>query len=348
MVTGHRGYIGSLLVPILQKANIQVGGMDHFLFDRSGESQPKLLVEHRSDIRDAIESQFEGFDAVIHLAGISNDPLGDLNPQATMEINFKAAVHVAKLARAAGVRQFLFASSCSLYGAAKNADAPLTESAAFNPVTPYGESKVYAEKQIIKLQSKTFSPTFLRCATAYGFSPQLRADLVVNNLVAHAWLDGQVLLKSDGLSWRPLVHVQDICHAYLAILKSPLSVVAGQAYNVGRSGENYLIRDVAKLVEIGVPNCDIAYSDTASSDARCYQVCCQKLEQEVQYDCPGWTVETGINELLKAYARENWTANDLFGSRFMRIKKVKELIATGMLNEQLAWNVSSLPGAASA
>ncbi len=248
LVTGHQGYIGTALTPLLLRAGHDVVGLDNELFVAGTLGPPPRDVPSmRMDVRDASARDLQGFDAVIHLAGISNDPLGDLNPGITLEINHLASVHLAKAAKAAGIKRFLFASSCSLYGASSPDDV-LDERAAFNPVTPYGRSKILVEQDLARIADQRFSPTYLRCATAYGFSPRLRADLVVNNLTGYALLTGEVLLKSDGTSWRPLVHVEDISRAYLSLLHAPRQDVHNEAFNVGRTTENYQVRDVATIV----------------------------------------------------------------------------------------------------
>ena len=336
MVTGHLGYIGTQLVPMLIQAGHDVAGVDSGLYAGPHTALPcGLFADHRCDIRDIKTSMLAGCDAIVHLAGLSNDPLGDLNPDCTYDINYRATVRLAECARQVGVSRFLFASSCSLYGAAAEQTTPLTESAPFNPVTPYGESKILAERDLLGLADDNFSPTFLRCATVYGDSPMLRADLVVNNLTAYAMFQGEVLLKSDGTSWRPLIHVDDVCRAYLAILEAPRDLTHAEAFNVGRTDENYLIREVAKQVERIVPDCRIRYSPGASSDARCYRVDCRKLERRLPAFDPQWTVERGIAQLMTAYLRRKWTLSDLLGPGYMRIARVKEMLTAGEIDTSL-------------
>src|SRR5580692_8050023 len=244
LVTGHRGYIGAEMVPALRAAGHDVTGLDIGLFDGCDFMAPPDDVPNVDvDLRDVTPAHLAGFDAVIHLAALSNDPLGDLSPDVTYDINLHASVRLARAAKEAGVRRFLFSSSCSLYGA--GGDKPLDESAAFHPVTPYGESKVRVEQELTSLADRSFSPVYLRNTTAYGVSRRLRADIVVNNLVGHAYTTGQVLLQSDGTPWRPLVHILDISNAFIACLAAPVEVIHDKAFNVGRTKENFQIRDVA-------------------------------------------------------------------------------------------------------
>ncbi|HTA94079.1 MAG TPA: SDR family oxidoreductase, partial [Polyangiaceae bacterium] len=259
LVTGHRGYIGVEMVTQLRSAGHDVSGLDTGYYDECDFRAPPDDVPNLNvDLRDITAAPLRGFDAVIHLAALSNDPLGNVNPELTYDINLHASVKLARAAKEAGVRRFLFSSSCSLYGA--GGDGFLDENAAFNPVTAYGESKVRVEQEAASLADDQFSPVYLRNATAYGISRRLRADIVVNNLVGHALTTGKVLLQSDGTPWRPLVHIRDIIHAFETMLTAPRDVIHNQAFNVGRTSENYQIRDVANMVAEVVPNCQVTFA----------------------------------------------------------------------------------------
>lgn len=336
LVTGHDGYIGKVLVPMLQRAGHQVVGLDSFLFEECtfGE-EAEGPISYRRDIRDVEEGNLKGCDAVLHLAGISNDPLGDFRPESTMEINYRASVRLARLAKKAGVSRFVFSSSCSTYGAAGN--KPIEETAEFHPVTPYGQSKVLVEKDVATLADDAFSPTFLRNATAYGVSSRLRGDLVLNNLVAWAFTTGRVFLKSDGTAWRPIVHIEDIARAFLCVLEAPRTLVHNEAFNVGSTEENYQIRDLAEIVRQTVPGCHIEYAEGASADKRCYLVDCGKLPRTIPAFSPQWSARRGVEELYAAYRRFGLTLEDFEGSKYMRIRHVKKLQEEGRLDNDMRW-----------
>ncbi|HYW81372.1 MAG TPA: NAD-dependent epimerase/dehydratase family protein [Thermoguttaceae bacterium] len=337
LVTGHQGYIGTVLVPMLRRGGHEVAGLDSRLFTRGNLGPaPEEIPSLTMDVRDVEVAHLRGFDAVIHLAGISNDPLGDLNADCTYDVNHLASVRLARLAKEAGVGRFLFASSCSLYGAAGDLEM-VDEQAAFNPVTPYGSSKILVESDVQAMADDSFCPTYLRCATVYGYSPRLRADLVVNNLVGYALLQSEVFLKSDGSPWRPLVHVEDVARAYRAILEAPRRKVHNQAFNVGRTTENYQVRDVARLVQQHVPRSVLRLAEGAGPDTRCYKVDCRKLETTLPTYQPQWTVEAGIMQLRQAYEEHGLTMEDFLGPAYLRIKQIEAYQREGRLDRSLRW-----------
>ncbi|HEY0240593.1 MAG TPA: SDR family oxidoreductase [Friedmanniella sp.] len=329
LVDGDRGYVGAVLVPYLMGLGHEVVGLDAGWYDGCDFGpQPDDYEQRTGDIRDVVAADLEGFDAVVHLAAISNDPIGHLNPHATYAVNAYGAVHMAEAAKAAGVPRFLFSSSCSLYGAA--GDAPVDETAAFNPVTPYGESKAMAEAGLTALADDTFSPTYLRNATAYGSSPRLRADIVVNNLTGTAFTQGAVRLQSDGSPWRPLVHVEDIARAFAAVLDAPREVVHDQAFNVGRDEDVVQIRTVAEQVS-EVTGAPVTFAAGAGPDARNYQVDFTKIGSLLPTFVPAWTTRQGIEEIWADAQERGLTTEDFEGPRFVRLQRIQQLAARGEL-----------------
>ncbi len=336
LVTGSKGYIGTVLVPMLLERGHEVGGLDTDYFRACTFTGNIIDInDHKLDVRENLEDILHGFDSVIHLAGLSNDPLGDYNPNLTEDINYKASVALAELAKKASVERFLFASSCSNYGA--SGDNFLDEDSDFNPVTPYGKSKVLVEMALNKMANDNFSPTYLRASTAFGVSPRLRFDLVVNNLTAWAFTTGRVHLKSDGTPWRPLVHVSDISRAYIAALEAPREIVHNEAFNVGVTTENYRIREVAEMVEDIVPGSEVNFADNVGPDKRCYRVDCNKIARTLHDFKPQWTVRRGIEDLYETYKKVGIKLEDFEGPKFMRIAHIKQLIEGSRLDNNLRW-----------
>src|SRR5579883_78387 len=334
LVTGSGGYIGSVLTPMLAARGWDVVGLDAGYFEGCDLGQPVAgppTIE--KDIRDVVPTDVAGFDGIIHLAGLSNDPLGELNPELTSDINFRATVRLAAAAREAGVPRFVFSSSCSVYGA--RSDAPVDETGELDPLTAYASSKVLSEQAIAPMASRDFCPVFLRNATVYGLSPRLRFDLVVNNLAGWAHTTGTIRILSDGSPWRPLIHVRDVSAAFIAALEAPAERVWNQSVNVGAGRDNYTVRQIATLVNEAFPECQVTFSDDPPADSRSYQVDFSKLSRVLPEFEPSCSLPQGIAELRDAFRAANVTLEDFQGPRYTRLKHIQELLQQGELDVNL-------------
>ena len=336
LLTGSSGYIGSVMAKTLVDEGFDVIGCDTGFFEDCNfvEMEYKLPTLQK-DVRDITSQDLKGFDAVLHLAALSNDPMGDLHPILTDEINHVASLEIAKLCKKVGCRRFILASSCSMYGV--SGDRALTEEAPFNPASAYATSKVQSEWDISRLADSNFSPTFLRCATAYGVSPKMRFDLVLNNLTGWAFTTGRAHITSDGTPWRPIVHIEDISRAFLAALEAPIDVVHNQAFNVGQNSQNFTVRTIAEIVKSTIPQCEIEFARGAAPDPRNYRVDFSKITRMLPEFKPCWTVEKGARELYDTFKARGLTKEEFESRRYTRLKQLRHLLETGALSEKLRW-----------
>ena len=335
LVTGHHGYIGAVLAPLVAEAGHEVTGLDTYFY-RGCDLGPAVdwAPALERDVRDVTVQELAGYDAVVHLAALSNDPIGDLNPAWTYDINLDGTVELARRAKEAGVGRFVFASSCSMYGAARG-DELVSEGAPLRPLTAYAESKVRAEEGMFGLADSGFAPVSMRNATAYGASPRLRLDIVLNNLVGWAHTTGAINLQSDGTAWRPLVHVRDIAAAAIALLDAAPDAIRGEAFNIGSEEQNYRIRDLADVVREVMPQCEVTFARGAGTDPRSYRVDFGKLERAFPGLSFEWTAERGAAELAAAYREVGLTREQFDGDRYVRLRRIRQLLAAGELDDGL-------------
>ena len=344
LVTGHLGYIGAVLAPLLAAGGHVVAGFDADLYRGCDfGSEPRGVAGRVGDVRDVRPDDLAGFDAIVHLAALSNDPLGSLDPALTLDVNAEGTLRVAHAAHEAGVRRFIFASSCSMYGASGTEDA-LDESAPLHPLTAYAESKVRAEEGLFALAGPDFAPVSMRNATVFGASPRLRLDIVLNNLVAWAHTTGRIRLLSDGSAWRPLVHVRDLAKTALALLEAPEERVRGEAFNVGTDDQNYLIRDLAQIVS-GVTGCSVEMAEGSSADDRSYRVDFSKLHAAFPELSLDWDAGRGAQELADAYRAVGLTEGDFEGDRYVRLRRLESLLAANELSSDLRRGAKVAPAA---
>jgi len=337
LVTGNKGYIGTVLTKILLKKNHKVTGLDVGYYDGCQFSDPDLDIKQiKKDIREVSEEDLKGIDVIMHLAGLSNDHISIFKPEITYDINFKATVRLAKLAKGLGIKKFIFASSCSVYGI--SGDEPVQEDSPLNPITPYAISKIKAEEALSKIANKDFSPVFLRPSTAYGVSPMLRCDLVVNNLTGWAYTTGKIKIMSDGTPWRPAIHVEDFSEGFLACLEAPIELIHNQAFNLGVNKENYQIKNIGNAIKKNMPHCEIEYTGEHGSDSRTYKVNFDKINTKLKdYFRPTWILEDGVKQLYEAFKYNNLTYEEFIGEKYIRLNRIKNLINKNKLDQNLFW-----------
>ncbi len=340
LVTGNKGYIGSLMTGKLVEKGYNVTGFDTSFFNKCNFYETNYEIKQiNKDIRNVSREDLKKVDAVIHLAALSNDPTGALNPSLTDDINHVASVNLARIAKEEGVERYLFSSSCSMYGIASS-DEMVTETSPFNPVTAYARSKVDTERDVSKLATESFAPVFLRNGTAYGITPTLRMDLVLNNLVGWAFTTGQIKIMSDGTPWRPIIHVEDITNAFIAALEAPLDSVNNQAFNVGANSENYQIKDMAETVKRTVPDCEITYSMEHGSDSRTYKVDFSKIKKILPKFKPKWDLKKGTIEIYSSFKEYGLTVEEM-NTKYNRLYNINQLISSAQIDQTLRWNERS-------
>jgi len=342
LVTGHDGFIGCVMAPYLAHAGFDVVGLDTGYFaDCSLVAADESVSTRRKDLRDLEPADLDGYDAVVHLAALSNDPIGNLRPDWTADINVHGSIRLAELAREAGVRRFLFSSSCIMYGMSES--AVVDEDSPLDPKTDYARSKVEAERAIAKLATESFSPTFLRNGTVYGLSPRMRFDTVLNDLVARAVSSKAVVLHSDGTPWRPVVHVEDVARAFHAVLEAPTEAVHGQAFNVGAEHLNHQIRELAEIVVEAVPGCELRVLAEPQADQRTYRADFSKFARTFPDFEFRWTAREGVRELRRSFEEIRVTEETYADARFVRLKWLHHLLETGRLDDELRWANVGVP-----
>jgi nucleoside-diphosphate-sugar epimerase len=335
LVTGSGGYIGAVMCPYLSSLGHDIVGLDTGYYDGCDFGSYEREQRFDLDVRDVRAEHLEGFDAIVHLAALSNDPVGDLSPELTYEINHRATVSLARAAKDAGVGRFVFASSCSMYGAA-DGDALLAEDAPLRPLTPYAESKVRSEGALIELDGGGFTTVAMRNATVYGVSPRLRLDIVLNNLAAWGHVTGHIRLLSDGMSWRPLLHVRDLSKVAARMIEAPATLVAGRAFNIGSGEQNYLVRDLAEMLA-EVTGCEVEFAGDASPDPRSYRVDFAALGRTFPDLVLDWDARRGAEELVGAYRDVGLTEEAFEGRSYVRLRQLRYLLDEHALGADLRW-----------
>lgn len=331
-LTGHRGYVGNVMHQMLTKNNYDVVGCDVGFYPEGfieiSNNQENSISK---DIRDVTEDDISDCSAIIHLAALSNDPLGEMNSSLTHDINFLATLHLAKLAKKVGIERFIYSSSCSTYGA--NSDL-VDENSSLAPITAYAKSKVNSELELIKLKDENFFPVILRNATAFGASSSQRLDIVVNNLTCSAYATGKVKLLSDGTAWRPLIHVEDMSQAFIECLKAPTEKIRGEIFNVGGNEENYTVREIAESVEDIVPDSIIEYSNKSNKDLRSYKVSFDKIKNQLNFK-PKWTLRDGIKQMYDIVKKKNFTDETFRDKKYYRVVYIQWLLEQGKIDNNL-------------